>query len=252
MTVKSSVQRLVRRLGWEVRPITTANIEQQVVKDVLKFTGVEIVLDVGANSGQWAELVFETGFSGKLISFEPIPNVHATLVARARRRGASWEVAPCAALGSERGHVEFNISANAQSSSVLPMRREHVEAAPQSAYVGKQTVAVERLDDLASGFLPPKGDLMIKIDTQGYEMHVLKGATGLLHRVVAMQLELSLVALYEGAPTFSEMLSYMQSIGFEVFNIVPVFRDKRTGRVLQVDGYFVRADRIPGRLSSGG
>jgi hypothetical protein len=86
---------------------------------------------------------------------------------------------------------------------------------------------------------------MIKIDTQGYELQVLKGASGLLHRVVAMQLELSLVALYEGAPTFSEMLSYMQSIGFEIFNIVPVFRDSRTGRVLQVDGYFVRGGRIP-------
>jgi hypothetical protein len=54
-----------------------------------------------------------------------------------------------------------------------------------------------------------------------------------------------LVALYEGAPTFSEMLSYMQSIGFEIFNIVPVFRDNRTGRVLQVDGYFDRGGRIP-------
>ena len=85
---------------------------------------------------------------------------------------------------------------------------------------------------------------MLKIDTQGYELHVLKGASGLLHRVVAMQLELSLVPLYEGAPTFSEMLSYMQSIGFEIFNIVPVFKDNRTGRVLQVDGYFVRGDRI--------
>jgi hypothetical protein len=124
------------------------------------------------------------------------------------------------------------------------MRREHEAAAPESAYVAKQTVAVERLDELASTLLPPAGDLMLKIDTQGYELHVLKGASGLLHRVVAMQLELSLVPLYEGAPTFSEMLSYMQSIGFEIFNIVPVFKDNRTGRVLQVDGYFVRGDRI--------
>ena len=129
MTMKSRIQRLVRRLGWEVRPITSANIEQQVVKDVLKLTGVKIVLDVGANSGQWGDLVFETGFAGKLISYEAIPNVHAALVARAKRRGASWEVAPCAALGSERGHVEFNVSANTLSSSVLPMRREHEAAA---------------------------------------------------------------------------------------------------------------------------
>jgi FkbM family methyltransferase len=245
MTVKASVQRLVRRLGWEVRPITRANIEQQVVKEVLKLTGVKIVLDVGANTGQWGDLVFETGFDGKLISFEAIPSVHTALVAHAKRRGGSWEVAPCAALGSERGHVEFNISANTLSSSVLSMRREHEEAAPRSTYVDKQTVAVERLDELAPPLLPPEGHLMIKIDTQGYELHVLKGASGLLHRVVAMQLELSLVPLYEGAPTFLEMVSYMQSIGFGIFNIVPVFKDYRTGRVLQVDGYFVRGDQFP-------
>jgi FkbM family methyltransferase len=245
MTVKARVQRLVRRLGWEIRPIASANIEQQVVKEVLKLTGVKIVLDVGANSGQWGDLVFETGFDGKLISFEAIPSVHAALVAHAKRRGGSWEVAPCAALGSERGQVEFNISANTLSSSVLSMRREHEEAAPQSTYVDKQTVAVERLDELASRLLPPEGHLMVKIDTQGYEMHVLKGAGGLLHRVVAMQLELSLAPLYEGAPTFLEMVSYMQSIGFEIFNIVPVFKDYRTGRVLQVDGYFVRGDQFP-------
>jgi FkbM family methyltransferase len=244
MTIKSSIQRLVRRLGWEIRPIASANIEPQVVKDILKLTGIKLVLDVGANSGQWGDLVFETGFAGTLISFEAIPSVHAALVARAKRRGAMWKVAPCAALGSERGHVEFNVSANTLSSSVLPMRREHEAAAPESAYVAKERVAVERLDELASTLLPPAGDLMLKIDTQGYELHVLKGAGGLLHRVAAMQLELSLVPLYDGAPTFSEMLAYMQSIGFEIFNIVPVFKDHRTGRVLQVDGYFVRGDRI--------
>jgi len=242
MTIKARVQRLVRRLGWEIRPIASANIEQQVVKDILRVTGAKIVLDVGANTGQWGDLVFETGFDGKLISFEAIPSVHATLAAHARRRGGSWEVAPCGALGSEHGHVEFNISGNLLSSSVLPMRREHAEAAPRSAYVDKQVVPVERLDELAPRLLPPQGDLMIKIDTQGYELHVLKGASGLMHRTVALQLEMSLVALYDGAPTFLEIASYMQSLGYEFFNIVPVFKDNRTGRVLQVDGYFVRSD----------
>lgn len=244
MTIKSRVQRMVRRLGWEIRPVTSANIEQQVVRDILQASGAKIVLDIGANTGQWGDMVFDTGFSGKLISFEAIPSVHATLVAHAKRRSRSWEVAPCAALGSARGHVEFNISANTVSSSVLPIRPEHTTAAPQSAYIKKQTVAVERVDELAMALLPPDGTMMIKVDTQGYELQVLKGASGLLHRTVAMQLELSLAALYESAPTFTEMVSYVQSIGFEIFNFVPVFKDAQTGRVLQVDGYFIRRDLV--------
>jgi FkbM family methyltransferase len=244
MTLKSRIQRLVRGLGWEIRPITSANIEQQVVKDILKVTAPKILLDVGANTGQWGDLVFDTGFAGTLISFEAIPSVHKTLVAHARRRNASWKVAPCAALGSERGQVELNISENEQSSSILPMRREHEEAAPNSMYVAKQLVPVERLDELALPFLPPEGNLAIKIDTQGYELHVLKGATKLLDRTVAFQLELSLVRLYEGAPTFSEMIEFMESRGYQLFNVVPVFKDQRNGRLLQADGFFIRTDQF--------
>jgi FkbM family methyltransferase len=240
VTIKTLLQRLVRRAGWEVRPISSANIEPHVVKEMLRATEVKTVLDVGANTGQWGDLLFECGFDGKLISFEAVPFIHAALLAHANSSGQCWEVAPCAALGSEPGQLEFNVSANSVSSSALPMRSRHEEAAPDSAYVRRETVAVERLDRLATPFLPMHGQLMLKIDTQGYELNVLKGATGLLERVDCMQLELSLVGLYEGAPTFLEMVSYMHAIGFELFNIVPVFKDKRTGRVLQVDGYFIR------------
>lgn len=244
MKIKASLQRLVRRLGWEVRPIASTNIEPQVVKEVLRLTGVKAVLDVGANAGQWGDLLFDTGFDGNLVSFEAIPSVHSTLVAHAKNGGRSWQVAPCSALGSARGAVEFNISGNTLSSSVLPMLREHTDSAPESAYVAKKMVPLERLDELAPRFLPPEGNLMIKIDTQGYELQVLRGASGLLHRTVAIQVEMSLIALYEGAPTLLEMISYMQSNGYQLYNIVPVFKDKRTGRMLQVDGFFVRSDQF--------
>jgi FkbM family methyltransferase len=241
MNIKGSIQRLIRGLGWEVRRLAKANVEHQVLKDLLDLTGPRVILDVGANSGQWGDAVWETGFDGTLVSFEAIPSVHAALVAHARRRGGSWKVAPCAAIGGERGQIEFNISANKQSSSVLPMRPAHFEAAPESRYVDKQIVPVERLDDLATGLISPDAELFVKIDTQGYEREVLKGAAGLLTRTVALQMELSLVALYEGAPTFMEMISLMESQGYELFNVIPVFKDSRTGRMLQVDGFFIRS-----------
>ncbi len=242
MKIKKFLQRLTRRLGWEIRPIATANIEQQVVKELLKLTRVTTVLDVGANTGQWGDLLFETGYDGRLISFEAVPSVHAALLAHAKRSGKPWDIAPCAALGSEPGQVVFNLSANTLSSSALPMRDRHVDCAPESAYVGQQTVSVERLDRLAAPFLQSDARLMLKIDTQGYELQVLIGASGLLDRVDCMQLELSLVSLYEGAPSFLQMIAQTKSLGFEIFNIVPVFKDYRSGQVLQADGYFLRAE----------
>jgi FkbM family methyltransferase len=211
MTIKRTIQRLVRALGFELRRLENANIEEQIIKDVLKSTGAKIVLDVGANTGQWGDLVLESGFDGLLVSFEAVPSVHRVLAAHAKKRSASWIIAPCAALGSKTGRVEFNISANELSSSALPMLRQHEEAAPQSRYVNKQLVPVERLDAMAPKLLPPTGMLFLKVDTQGYEMEVLKGATGLLDRAVAIQLELSLVSLYEGAPTYLDMITLMES-----------------------------------------
>jgi hypothetical protein len=86
----------------------------------------------------------------------------------------------------------------------------------------------------------PEGDLFLKVDTQGYELEVLLGASGLLPRITAMQLELSLIPLYAGAPVMVEMLQYLQSCGYQLFQFVPALRDERSGRLLQAEGFFLR------------
>lgn len=239
---RNLVQRACRRFGWEVQRVENANTERQILRRVLELTGADVALDVGANTGQFGDLLLEVGFKGTLISFEAIPEVHAQLVRHAQRRSSSWRVAPCAALGSERGQLELNIAANSVSSSVLPMRQIHVDSAPGSHYVSRRTVSVERLDELAAGFILPSANVFIKVDTQGYELEVLKGATGLWSRTSALQLELSLVPLYDQAPTLAGMITYMASMGFDLFGMVPGFRDRRSGRTLQMDGFFVRAE----------
>ena len=242
LEIRSFIQRLFRRLGWEVQRVENTNSEQQLLKKLLRLTAADVVLDVGANVGQFGDLLLDLGFDGTLISFEAIPDVHERLVRHANGRSRSWLVAPCAALGSRRGEIEINISANSVSSSVLSMRQTHVESAPQSQYIGKETVNIERLDELAVQYIRPAAKLFIKVDTQGYELEVLKGATGLWPRTVALQLELSLVPLYDQAPTFLDMITFMAANGFELFGFVPGFRDQQSGRMLQMDGFFVRAD----------
>jgi FkbM family methyltransferase len=238
---KHLIPRSARALWREMLSRRRLSSEQQVVTAFLAHTGANIVLDVGANVGQFGDLVLRTGFVGKIVSFEAIPEVHRTLVQHARKKSDSWIVAPCAALGSKRGQITLNIAANTVSSSVLPMLQAHADAAPQSIYVNEQIVDLERLDEHASRFLTPEGKLIIKIDTQGYEMEVLKGASGLFRQTVGIQVELSLTPLYEGAPSFTDMISFVKLCGFDLFNIVPGFQDERSGRLLQVDGFFVRS-----------
>lgn len=240
MTAKTVLTRLFRACGLEVRRLRKSNSEYQVLKDVLRASGAEVVLDIGANLGQFAQLVFEVGFRGTVVSFEAQPEVHRELARRAAGKSPKWLVADCCALGSASGTIEMNISGNSLSSSLLPMRQEHADAAPTSRYVSRKLVTLARLDDVAAGVVPSGASLFMKIDTQGYEREVLDGASSVLARTVAIQLELSLIPLYEQAPSLVEMVTYLENRGFQMFGLVPVFRDDRDGRLLQVDGVFIR------------
>jgi hypothetical protein len=120
------------------------------------------------------------------------------------------------------------------------MKEAHLSAAPESRYVATETVALERLDVLLPAIFSGAGPIFLKIDTQGYEEEVLKGAAGILSRVVAIQMEISLVPLYQGAPTLVHIVSAMGDLGYHLFQVVPGFRDGATGQLLQLDGIFVR------------
>lgn len=233
------MKRLFRVLGLEVQRIDSATTEDAILRNLLRRLQPEVVLDIGANIGQFASKVRELGYEGAIVSFEALPTVYDQLL-HASRRDPKWTVAPRAALGSGAGTVDMNVAGNSASSSVLPMGSLHLSAAPYSAYVDRETVRLARLDELCTGLLPGAGDVFMKIDTQGYEMEVLKGAGAVLDRTCGIQLELSLVELYEAAPTLSRMAAFVEELGFEMFGIAPGFKDPRSGRLLQAEGFFVR------------
>ncbi|HWL01464.1 MAG TPA: FkbM family methyltransferase [Microbacteriaceae bacterium] len=205
---------------------------------LLNAHGVDTVLDVGANDGEFATSIRELGFTGKLISFEPLEEPFRALARRAEKDG-NWDVRRIA-IGSESGEVMLNVAGNAgQSSSILPMLDRHEAAAPSSRYVAQQMVPIARLDDLVAD-LDLGRRALLKIDVQGYEHAVLDGARDLLASgtVVGVQSEVSLVPVYEGAMAFEEAVGKMRSLGLVLQGIEPVFTDRKTGQVLQVDALF--------------
>jgi hypothetical protein len=152
------------------------------------------------------------------------------------------------ALGATTGDVEINIAANSFSSSILPMLDSHLAAAPNSAYLQKEKVPLRRLDDLVADLLPttnPGRYIFLKLDVQGYESQVLAGATQLLNHTLAVQLEMSLLPLYEGEALMPQMHAAMNAKGFDLWDLEPSFRDPATGRLLQLDGIFIRSSFDP-------
>lgn len=209
----------------------------------LQRFGVDLFLDVGANTGECAKELLAGGYAGRILSFEPLSEAHAQLLV-ASTQNPLWLVADRCALGAERGEQTLHIAGNLQSSSLLDMRPAHLEAAPHSRYVGSETVPVFTLDEVAAGEVSAASAPFLKIDVQGFENRVLEGAKAILPKLVGLQLELSLVPLYDGEPLFDSLLSQVMSLGFELWWVRPGFSDPGTGRALQMDAIFFRRETV--------
>ncbi len=235
-SLKGPVRRLVRAGGLEL--VAASKDPQRELTGLMARLGVETLIDVGANQGQYAEHARAAGFKGHIVSFEPGRTAFERL---ATVSGADhmWE-AYRVALGETPGELVLNISANSVSSSLLTMGERHITSAPASVVVSEERVRVARLD---AELTDMQGPAMLKVDTQGYELPVLKGSHALLDRVVIVQAELSLVELYEGQASYLEVLGYLETLGFVPWALVPGFADPATGQTLQVDVVAHRASR---------
>jgi FkbM family methyltransferase len=199
---------------------------------LIRERGVTVVLDVGANAGQWARRLREDGYPGTIISFEPLREAYEQLRAVAAE-DRDWDTRRTA-VGELSGLATINVSANSYSSSFLPIMRATLDAAPDAAYVSQEEVAITRLDLLDR----PSGRKMVKADVQGTEAAVIRGAQDLLPEVQLVELEMSLVPLYAGQELAPAICSMMRAAGFAPVALEASWTDPQTGEILCVDGIF--------------
>ncbi|MBE2317973.1 FkbM family methyltransferase [Solirubrobacter sp. CPCC 204708] len=209
---------------------------------VLAEHGVDVVLDVGANTGQYVGHLRQEGFRGRVVSLEP---VRATFE-RLRQAAASdsrWDVRHAAA-GEAAGTLELHVYAD----SVHNSARAPSPGRPMPARIGSETAPVITLDSL-SGDVWSAGDaIALKIDVEGFEGEVLRGASSLLEHVRVVEVELSTVPLHEGQWLLPDVASYLYARGFALTSLRPIWTDPGTGALVLADGIFERRDasRAPG------
>ena len=237
--VKDSIKSMVNGAGWEIRRYDPSSSVSLRLVTILRHLNIKLVLDVGANVGQYAQSIRKSGYTDRIVSFEPLPDAHRQLLRNARG-DKLWSVHPRCALGAELGEVQINVSKNSVSSSIRAMLPSHLQAEPQSAYISSERTSLVTLDSVFPSYRHLTEATWLKVDTQGSEKEVLEGAVLSMPDIKAVQLELSLVPLYEGQSLWEEFLVRMQGWGYEVWALLPGFCDMRTGRSLQVDAIFVR------------
>ena len=238
MSLIRIIKRLLRQAGLDVIRYNTRS--SPVARRIQLFAhyDINLVFDVGANTGGYALELRRQGYKGRIVSFEPLSSAFADLDRRASR-DSKWE-AIHTALGAHNDTVTIHIAQNSESSSILDMLPRHEEAFPHSVYVDEEEIKVQTLDSIFDDYYQPGDRIYLKMDTQGYEQHVLEGASASLDRITGLQLEMSLVPLYAGERLFADMVNHLQTLGFVLMSIEPTIDDPRTGQLLQIDGLFFR------------
>jgi FkbM family methyltransferase len=245
MSILSRLQSLISGRSSLILSLAPLNIRMQYSEPraeesicaLLKNHPQTIVIDVGANIGQFAMKLRKLGYAGRIISFEPTSRAHEQLTKNAAHDD-KWTIAPRCAVGAKPGKTKINISANSVSSSLLAMLDLHRQSDPNAHYVDSEEVQVVTLDKCA--FIPKDVAVYMKIDTQGFELEVLKGADSLLDRAQGVLTEVSFKPLYEEAPNYLTICQYLAARGFGVWAIKRGFADRKTGQQFQADMLFSR------------
>lgn len=233
-------RKALRRLGVDVHRYPSGDgIGRSVA--LMRRYGVDLVVDVGASDGGYAQDLFDRGYSGRLVSFEPLLQPFGRLQRKARSN-AQWQVVN-AAVGECEGATTINVAGNnGESSSILPMLARHRDGDPTSAYVGTQQCDLVRLDQSLPRLLGDRlSPFMLKVDVQGRESQVFDGCANLVEAglIYGLQVEMSFVPLYKDATTWEEVVRFVTSLDLELVFIRPGFSDAEF-RLLQADGFFFR------------
>ncbi len=206
------------------------------VKKFLKDANIDCVLDVGANTGQYASGLRNLGYKGQIISFEPLPNEFKILTSNASH-DSNWATNNFA-LGAKNELAQFSVAANSVSSSFLPVDQRVDVGLTDLTMVEKISVSVKTLDSVFTQCSAGFQNLYLKIDTQGFESQVISGASDSLPRIEFVQMEASLVPNYVGEMPIEEMISIMRSKNFEPWWFLEGYFNPRTFQLFQADIFF--------------
>jgi FkbM family methyltransferase len=238
--------RIADALGYDLkkkRRNVHAVLERHVAS-LCESLGVDCVIDVGANRGQYGSRLRAAGYRGRIVSFEPVPEI-ADELARAIRRDRDWRLYRCA-LGRQEGERTLLERENSQLSSFLESSAFGARAlGGELATARRRPVRVTRLDGVDDPWLRTAARLFLKMDTQGFDLEVLGGADGCLPRVYGLQSELSVTPLYAGVPDYLEALGEYRRLGFELTGLFPVFRERSSLVIGELDCVLARAGAPP-------
>jgi FkbM family methyltransferase len=205
---------------------------------IIRTYSVDLVIDGGANRGQWASEVRAKFNDLPVISIEPV-NAAFQVLTRSTQSHKNW-TALNVALGKESSTALMNVASNGEQSSSLLKPSSHLVHYPTVGFHDTQTTNVITLDSID---IPIESKIYLKLDLQGNELAALQGATATLEKVLAIEIEMTTIQMYEGQGTFLEVANFLANHGFSLFSFADSFRDP-SGQSIYVDVIFARDNHV--------
>jgi FkbM family methyltransferase len=225
----------------------TEYAKQVHLSRLLKTFDINCVFDVGANTGQYAQELRELGYEGLILSFEPVSTTYFSLKDTAQG-DPLWHTYPFA-LGAENTTLEINLyESDSQFNSFLPASTHQKDLFTTGIVADRtEVVEVKTLDSIYTDVTQPiQGECrpLFKLDTQGFDLEVVKGGTRSLQHAIALQSELSFIPVYAGMPNYAQSLELFESLGFLVTNLFPIMGSDRGFAAIEFDCMMVASKAL--------
>ncbi len=233
------VRKALRSTGLDVQHYHALNFPNLRRQRILEHHGIDLVIDAGANVGQYATKLRENGYQGYMLSFEPSSAAFQTLT-RVASRDKRWTCRR-EAVGAKAQQSQLFVAENSVSSSLLEATPALLQSVPRARAVGQESVQVVRIDDLAAELNLSRRKSLLKLDVQGWELEALRGAQQSLGSIELVEAEQSLIPLYVGDPSLTDLLGFLAQRGFGLISIEPNTLDPRSNHVVEINAMFARA-----------
>jgi FkbM family methyltransferase len=211
------------------------------LRHVFRKLEIDCVFDVGAHFGEFGKSLRDMGYRGEILSFEPV-SASLERLRSAARGDPKWKVFPYA-LGSAEGPAEINLFLSSDFNSLLTAVEGADRFSGSTQPVGREVIEVRRLDsifDQCTAHLPPESRILLKMDTQGYDLFVFEGAAGVLDRITAIQSELPAIHHYQAQPSMLSAMSVYWQSGFRPTAFFPLSREVDDLTVMEWDCILAR------------
>ena len=231
--LKKYIKDIANKFGIQISSYSLYTDEfLQLVKS-LNYFEIDLVLDVGANEGQFANLLRKYNYKKKIVSFEPSLSAYNKLI-NYSNNDHKWTIYPRCAIGSNEIEQRINISNNSVSSSLLDIKNSK-HSDEEIKFLYDEVVNEKKLDSIIPNFLIDYKNIFLKIDVQGYEDRVIDGCIKNMNHIKGILVETSTEEIYSGQKLWDEIIYKLLDRGYELWFVSKGIINKKNGRNLQND-----------------